>query len=64
MFQSTKSIYRIRDDSGTIEVMQWKDENAQSNDHLDEGETVRIVGSVRCVTIVFTTLCQCYKCLV
>ena len=47
IFQSTKSIYRIRDDSGTIEVMQWKDENAQSSDHLDEGELVRIVGSVR-----------------
>lgn len=45
--QATKSIYFVRDDSGRIEAMQWKDENASAGEDIEENSYIRIVGSVR-----------------
>lgn len=45
--QATKSVYTIHDDTGTIEALQWKDENANEANTLEENDFIRVVGSVR-----------------
>jgi hypothetical protein len=46
----------VKDDSGTIDAMQWKDENAQSNEHIEENSYVRIIGTVRSVFLTVLSL--------
>ena len=45
--QATKSVYTVRDDSGHIDAIQWKDETSTISDGIEEGSYVRIIGSVR-----------------
>ena len=52
--QATKSIYFIRDDSGRIDAMQWKDENSSSaGEDIEENSYIRVIGSVRLMSLVF-----------
>lgn len=43
---ATKSVYQIEDDTGTVEVVQWVDEESKQEEH-SEGSSVRVVGSIR-----------------
>jgi len=43
---TTKTTYRIQDDSGEIEVIQWLEEGTNQPEHI-EGSPIKVVGSIR-----------------
>ena len=48
--QATKSIYFVRDDSGRIDAMQWKDESSSAGEDIEENSYIRVIGSVRLIS--------------
>lgn len=44
---ATKTTLVVEDDSGSIEVVQWIDEDAKQKEVWDEGTQVRVIGNVR-----------------
>ena len=53
--QATKSIYFVRDDSGRIDAMQWKDESSSAGEDIEENSYIRVIGSVRLISLEFSS---------